>query len=106
MKENLHRYLQKWGYVAFVLVFFAICFKLYELDVYVWSCDSEENTGSCLLASRLYSENDNRTMGEKYLRKSCDGKYPLGCYELALFLKDDLIMKKACDLGHKPACEK
>ena len=44
-------------------------------------------------------------MGEKYLRKSCEGKYALGCYELAKFMRDDTIMKQACELGHKPACE-
>lgn len=101
----MHKYLQKWGYVALILVFLAIGYKLYELDIYTWSCDSEGNTGSCLLASRLYLENENRIMAEKYLRKSCDGKYALGCYELGRFMRDEKIIKQACDLGHKPACE-
>lgn len=92
--------------MAFVVIALAIGYKLYEQDLYVWSCDSEANTGSCLLASRIYFDNENKIMGEKYLRKSCSGNYALGCFELGNFLRDEATLKKACELGHKPACKK
>lgn len=51
-------------------------------------------------------------MTEKYLRKSCSGKYALGCYELGHFLKEDgrrdegrKFLNLSCELEHKPACE-
>jgi len=50
-------------------------------------------------------EKDNKIMGEKYLRKSCNGDYALGCYELGILTKEDSFLKKACGLGHKPACK-
>lgn len=88
-----------------------LVYKLYELDIHAWSCDVEENTGSCLLASRIYESSNNLSMAEKYLRSSCKGEYPLGCFELGnhLIKKGQLeegkkVLFQACELGHKPAC--
>lgn len=92
-------------YIAFVLVFLSIGYKIFELDIHVWSCESEQNTGSCLLAARMYIENENRSQGEKYLKLSCNGKYGLGCFELFKLTGDPSFKKQACELDHKPACE-
>lgn len=112
MKTQKRKHLQKIFYIAFVVIFISIFYNLYELDLYVWSCDSEENTGSCLLASRLYDKADNSSMTEKYLRKSCTGEYGLGCYELGKFLINDgrkeegqKVLNLSCEQNHQPACD-
>jgi hypothetical protein len=109
-KLNIFKF-KKWTNIAVLLLFLTLAYKLYELDIHVWACDVEENTGSCLLASRMYLDSGNHSMAEKYLRSSCDGEYPLGCFDLGnhLIKKGDREEGKkrlvqSCELGHKPAC--
>lgn len=109
-KPNILKF-KKWTNVGIFFLLFAISYKLFELDIHVWACDVEENTGSCLLASRMYLDSDNHSMGEKYLRSSCAGEYPLGCFELGKYLikkgeaeEGKKRVTQSCELGHKPAC--
>jgi hypothetical protein len=102
---------KKWSNVLILILFLGLIYQIYELDIHVWSCDAEENSGSCLLAARIYLDSDNKSMGEKYLRSSCEGKYPLGCYELGNTLINNGFSQEgtnfiiqACELGHEPAC--
>jgi TPR repeat protein len=111
LKKPSKNKLKKWLNVFIMFLLFVLFYKLYELDIQAWSCDVEENTGSCLLTSRIYLESGNLSMAEKYLRSSCKGEYPLGCFELGNFLikKGSLeegkkVLTQSCELGHKPAC--
>lgn len=82
LKKPLNKYFRRWIYITLTFGFIAIVFKLYELDTYTWFCEEEKNTGSCLLAARLYKKASNFRQAEKYLSLSCVGGYELACKEL------------------------
>lgn len=111
MKKISRNKLKKWLNIVILLLLFALTYKAFELDIQSWSCDTEDNTGSCLLASRIYLAADDHANAEKYLRSSCQGEYGLGCFELGNFLiekgkleEGKKVLTQSCNLGHKPAC--
>ncbi len=69
---------------AFVFIIFmaTVLYTRYELEVYSWFCDNEENGAACFVAHKLHSIDKSPDEAQRYLKKSCKLKYELACEEV------------------------
>lgn len=94
-----------------VIVFIYLLYKIYQEDIHVWSCESEENAPSCTVVGLMSEANGNPLRALSYYQRSCDKDYALGCFHLGnLHLqmgdkkKARKSLEKACELESKMAC--
>ena len=112
-------------YYRKLLSFFAICAVLaisyiyFKESVHLWFCENENNGASCSIIGMIHEENKEYERAEKFLKKSCDLNYGIGCYRLSIFYntnealgkneiqnkrKSKVILEKACQLEHEHSC--
>jgi TPR repeat protein len=87
---------------------------LFKESVHLWFCEHENNGASCSINGMIHEENKEIERAEKYYKKSCDYNYGIGCYKLALLIKNQnrleshkhhhLYLSRACKLEHEKAC--
>lgn len=87
-------------------------YRYYRNSIYIWFCDNEDNQGACTVAGILFEEQHDIVNSTKYYKKSCELKYPQGCYKLGKLLEKNSgtteaqqYFTKSCDFGFQPACE-
>ena len=89
-------------------------YMLFKESIHLWFCENENNGASCSINGMIHEENKEFERAEKYYKKSCDFNYGIGCYKMALLIKDQnridsqkeniLYLTKACNLEHELSC--
>ena|GEM_PF-2822011 len=94
-----------------VILFVYLIYKIYQEDVHVWTCESENNAPSCTVVGLMSEENGNPLRALNFYQLSCEKDYSLGCFHLGnLYLKMGekkkarKSLEKACELDLKMAC--
>lgn len=92
-------------------LFIYLMYKIYQEDIHVWSCESEDNAPSCTVVGLMSEERGNPLRALKYYQASCDQDYALGCFHLAQIYfkmgeekKARNALEKACGQELKMAC--
>lgn len=106
---------KRWHKPLFVLTvigLIVLLFLLNQSSIYRWSCLEESNSASCFFVGKNANEQGQAIEALKFLNRSCDLNYGLGCWELYLIHesmgKIDEAKKyrdKACSLDVKELCE-
>lgn len=88
-----------------------LLYKIYQENIHVWSCESQENAPSCAVVGLISEERKNPMRALSYYKVSCDQDYGLGCYHLGKLYrkmgevdKAHEVFKKGCELDFKLAC--
>ena len=97
-----------------VFICLAIAYVIFKESIHLWFCENENNGASCSIIGMIHHEHKEMERAEKYLKKSCDMGYGLGCFKLALFHKENKsidskrktheYLSKACVLEYESAC--
>ena len=64
---------------AIIFTFFTLVtlYVRYEVSVYEWFCNNEDNGAACFVAANLFDEHKMTSYRDEYLNKSCKLKYSL-----------------------------
>ncbi|MCK5884565.1 MAG: hypothetical protein KAG61_12815 [Bacteriovoracaceae bacterium] len=108
---TIHRY-RKLLLTILILSMTYTIYRIYRVEIYLWSCENEQISSSCTIVGILSLEQGKKEVGHYYLSQACDMKYGLACKHLAdNYAKDGVrdkaqtFYKKACDYNFGPACE-
>ncbi|MBG08786.1 MAG: hypothetical protein CME68_08510 [Halobacteriovoraceae bacterium] len=110
MRSNKN-YLKR--YLFFFLAMLSLYFlhRIYEVDIYKWFCNNEENKAACMVAGLNYKDRGDQDLADHYLQKSCELGYSLGCIESGKRAEkigrkkiSRLYFNEACRLGDKKFC--
>ena len=110
MRSNKN-YLKR--YLIFFLAILSLYFlhRIYEVDIYKWFCNNEENKAACMVAGLNYKDRGDQDLADHYLQKSCELGYSLGCIESGKRAEkigrekvSRLYFNEACRLGDEKSC--
>lgn len=94
-----------------MILFIYLMYKIFQEDIHVWSCESEENAPSCAVVGLMSERDGNPLRALRFYQLSCDNDYALGCYHLGNLhfqMRDKekarKFLEKACELELKMAC--
>ncbi len=109
--ENNKNYFRRYLFLFLGVLSLYFLHRIYEVDIYKWFCNNEENKAACMVAGMNYIEIGNQELADHYLQKSCELGYILGCIESGK--RADKIGREkisrtfyneACRLGDKKSC--
>ena len=73
------KYQYKMATIVFVIFMATVLYTRYELELYTWFCENEENGAACYVTYNLLTEEKSPERAQSYLKKSCKLKYELAC---------------------------
>ncbi|ATH08768.1 hypothetical protein BIY24_12665 [Halobacteriovorax marinus] len=76
------KYQYKMATVVFTIFLVALLYNRYELEVYTWFCENEENGAACYVTHKLHQGDKSPEAAKRYLDRSCKLKYEMACDEL------------------------
>jgi len=110
LKRNKN-YLKRYLLLSISIFSLYLLHRIYEIDIYKWLCNNEENKAACMVTGMNYVERGDQKLGDDYLKKSCELGYILACVESgkrAEKLGNEkvaiLYYREACRLGDKNSC--
>jgi len=109
--ESNKNYLKRYLFIFLSILSLYFLHRIYELDIYKWLCNNEENKAACMVAGMNYKEMGEQELADQYLQKSCDLGYILGCIESGKRAEkvgrdkiSRLYFNEACRLGDEKFC--
>ena len=109
--ESNKNYLKRYLFILLSILSLYFLHRIYELDIYKWLCNNEENKAACMVAGMNYKERGEQELADQYLQKSCDLGYILGCIESGKRAEkvgrdkiSRLYFNEACRLGDEKFC--
>ncbi|GEM_PF-4297247 len=79
------KYHYKMAAGIFIIFMITVLYTRYELELYTWFCENEENGAACFVAHNLYLKEKSPETAKRYLKMSCKLDYEIAC---------DLVNKK------------
>lgn len=76
------KYHYKMATIVFILFMGTVLYVRYELELYTWFCENEDNGAACFIVHNLQMEDRSPVAAKKFLKKSCKLKYEMACERL------------------------
>ena len=109
--ESNKNYLRRYLFIFLAIISLYFLHRIYEVDIYKWLCNNEENKAACMVAGMNYKEKGDQELADHYLQKSCELGYTLGCVESGKRAEkigrekvSRLYFNEACRLGDEKSC--
>ena len=109
--ESNKNYLRRDLVIFLAIISLYFLHRIYEVDIYKWLCNNEENKAACMVAGMNYKEKGDQELADHYLQKSCELGYTLGCVESGKRAEkigrekvSRIYFNEACRLGDEKSC--
>lgn len=76
------KYQYKMATGIFIIFMLTVLYTRYELELYTWFCENEENGAACFVTHTIHLEDKSPETANRYLKKSCKLEYDIACNKL------------------------
>jgi cytochrome c-type biogenesis protein CcmH/NrfG len=80
-------YKLRWLVIAVVITAVILVVMIFKVDIFKYTCESEQNSASCYLLAEHYESIGESELADKYHNMACNFQYEQSCSKLRVKLK-------------------